>query len=276
MKKFVTFLFLLFSFQFSSGQNMNPDIVSEIRVETTDNISVLTAKVFNKSDIYQSLRFVFSITTFDEDYKPLNKSLEEFLNSEEANTKTLEDFLKERDSKQFAYKDSVEDFFSLDPFQSKDLYQASISTGIENQIIVLLLIYNEDGNLIDKNRVIFNQEGQTKKEEKVTEENIRNTAEIAGIVVDQTKTRMGRDFYDKFYFYYNYNNVKGDQVVTIDEIYTFRRTTKIMVIVLDETLMEFFARPNEEYLEQMAKYTVQRVYEYFQNRKKQKSYISQY
>ena len=274
MRKLVIFLFLIFSFHIAFSQNLNSDIVSEIKVENLGNVSLLTAKVLNKTDVYHNLKYVFSITSFDKNYKPLNESLEEFLSTQDASKKTLNDFLSSIEDNKYLSKDSAEDFFMLDPYQTKDLHKATIESGLDNRIIVLLLIYDEYNNLVGKSRIVFNND--EKEEEELSEEKIRDGLEITGIVLDQTKTKMGRDFYDKFYFYYDYNNVNGDQVVKIDEIFTFRRTTKIMVKVIDETIYEFFSRPNEEYIEQMAKLTVQRVYKYFENRKKQKSYISPY
>ena len=48
--------------------------------------------------------------------------------------------------------------FSLDPYQSKDLFKISLETAIENKIIVLLLIYDEDDNIVARSRVVFNED----------------------------------------------------------------------------------------------------------------------
>ncbi len=274
MKKFYTFLFALISSQFLLGQNINTKVVSELKAETTDNISAITVNAFNRTDFYFSLKYVLSVVVFDEDYRSSKISLEDFLKSNEISNKTLQDFINSNSSQNYS-KESWEGFFSLDPYQSKNLRQISLDTSIENKIIVLLLIYDEENVLLSSNRLVFNERKIAISEEDEVKRP-RDGLEITGIVVDETKTKIGKDFYDRFYFYYSFNNVKGDLVVKIDEMFTFRRTTKIIVKIEDEIIIEFFARPNEEYIEEMAKLTLQRVYKYFEIRKKEKSYISQY
>ena len=240
MKKLVT-LFIIFFFQYSFSQITNTKIVAELKVETTDNVSTLISKISNRTDVYYSLRYVFSIITYDD------------------NNNTS--------------KESIEDLFTLDPYESKDLYQTSIN--IEgDKIIVLLLIYDEDDKLVAKSRVVFNEKEVQRETQVLNKPN--DGLEISGIVVDETKTKMGRDFYDRFYFYYTYNDIKGNEVIKVDEMRTFRRSTKIIVSIGDEVITEFFARPNEEYIEEISKVTMQKVYKYFQKKEREKSYITRY
>ena len=96
------------------------------------------------------------------------------------------------------------------------------------------------------------------------------------MVVEETLTKNGKDFYDQFYYYYSYNDVKGDEVVIIDEMFTFRSRTKIIVKIGDEEIISFFGSSNDEYIDEMAKVSVQKVYQYFENKKKEKSYITRY
>lgn len=241
MGKLVAFFIILFFFQYSFSQITNTKIVAELKVETTDNVSTLISKTSNKTDVYYSLKYVFSIITYD------------------SNNKTS--------------KESIEDLFTLDPYQSRDLYQTSINIE-EEKVIILLLIYDEEDKMVAKSRVVFNEEEEEK--EPLILNKPKDGLEISGIVVDQTKTKMGRDFYDRFYFYYTYNEIKGNEVIKIDEMRTFRRSTKIIVSIGDEVLAEFFAKPNEEYIEEISKYAMQKVYKYFQKKEREKSYITQY
>jgi hypothetical protein len=275
MKNFFVVIIALVSLQISLGQSINSKIVSELNVQTADNVSIVTAKVFNKTDLYYNLKYVFSITTFDENYKPLNKSLEDFLKSKDATAKTLEDFLNSQEANKYVAKESIEDFFTLDPYQSKDLYRESVETGSTNKIIVLLLIYDEEDNIVAKNRIVFNENNVM--EETVTKEEIpEDGIELTGLVVEETLTKNGKDFYDQFYFLYSYNNVKGDEIVIIDEMFTFRTRTKINVKIGEQEIFSFFGSSNEEHIDEMAKISVQKVYQYFENKKKEKSYITRY
>ncbi len=60
------------------------------------------------------------------------------------------------------------------------------------------------------------------------------------MVVEETLTKNGKDFYDQFYHYYSYNKIKGDEIVIIDEMFTFRTRTKINVKIGDEEIFSFF------------------------------------
>lgn len=262
MKKLIIFLFAICFFQNVFSQTTNTNIVAEIKVETTDNISTLISNATNTTDVYFNLKYSFSVITFDLNYDPSKRTAEDFFNTD--------------NQKAYSSKESVDDLFTLNPYQSKQLYQTSINTGIENMIIVLLLIFDDNNKLIGKNRIVFNE---SKADSEVESEKINKPndgVEISGIVVEETKTKSGKDFYDSFYFYYSFNNIKGDEVVKIDEMRTFRNSTKIMITIGDETIFEFFARPNEEYIDQMSKISMQKVYKYFQKKQKDKSYITQY
>ena len=275
MKKFFILLLALNYFQFFFGQNTNTELVAELKVETTDRVSSVIAQAFNRTDFYLNLRYVFSVIKFDKNYKSSKVTLEEFLKSEDISKKTLEDFINTNDNSKYTTKESTEDFFSLDPYQAKDLFKISLETVEDNKIIVLLLIYDEDDNIIAKSRVIFNEDNREK--EVVKEESLpRDDIELTGLVVEETLTKNGKDFYDQFYYYYSYNDVKGDEVVIIDEMFTFRTRTKIIVKIGDEEIISFFGSSKDEYIDEMAKVSVQKVYQYFENKKKEKSYITRY
>ena len=275
MKKFRLLLLVLFSFQNSLAQITNTEMVAELKVETSDRVSSVIARALNRTDLYYNLRYVFSIIKFDKNYEASKLSLKDFLSTDDIGDKTLEDFIKSNDAAKYTTKESAEDFFSLDPYQSKDLFKISLETAIENKIIVLLLIYDEEDNIIGRSRVIFNEDLEEK--ETNTEEFLpRDNLELTGLVVEETLTKNGRDFYDQFYFYYSYNEVKGDEVVVIDEMFTFRTRTKIIVKIGDEEIISFFGSSNDEFNDEMAKVAVQKVYQYFENKKKEKSYITRY
>lgn len=242
MKNFLFLPFLLYFVHFSFGQITNTNIVADLNVETSSNVSALSAKVKNTTDLYYSLRYVFSVIIYDSDNN--------------------------------ISKQSKENLFALDPYQARTLYESTINNEANDKIIILFLVYDDEDKLVAKSRVVLNENesGNNKTEEK--KEN--SGFQISGIVVEDTKTKSGKDYYDKFYFLYNYLNLKGNEVVKINETFSFRRTTRIIVSVGDEIVHEFFAYPKEEYIEEMAKLSIQRVYKYFESKKKQKLYISQY
>ena len=199
MKNFLFLLFLLNFVHFSHGQITNTNIIAELNVETSRNVSALSAKIKNSTDLYHSLRYVFSVITYD------------------TNNNTS--------------KESKENLFALDPYQAKTLYEATINNESNNKIIILFLVYDDDNNLVAKSRAVINENGSGNNNGEAAEINENTGFEILGIVVEDTKTKSGKDFYDKFYFFYNYLNLKGNQVVKINEMFSFRRTTRIIVSV---------------------------------------------
>ena len=126
MKKLITLFVFQFFFLQSFSQITNTKVVGKLDVETTDNVSKIIAKSSNTTDVYFSLKFVFSVITYD------------------SNNNTS--------------KESNEDYFTLDPNQTKDLYQTSLSIENNSKIIILLLIYDEDDKLIAKDRIVFNDD----------------------------------------------------------------------------------------------------------------------
>lgn len=275
MKNTTLIFIAFFTFHFSIGQTSNTEIIAGLKVETTDRISTVIAQVFNRTEIYFNLRYVFSIVTFDKNYEASKVSLKDFLSTEDVGNKTLNDFINTNNASEYTTKETAEDFFSIDPYQTKDLFKISLETAIENKIIVLLLIYDDDDNILATSRVIFNDDNGVKKE--IVEEDLpKEDVELTGLVLEETLTKNGRDFYDKFYSYYSYNEIKGDEVVVIDEMFTFRTRTKIIVKIGDEEINSFFGSSNDEYIDDMARMSVQKVYRYFENKKKEKTYITQY
>ncbi|MBT8393852.1 MAG: hypothetical protein HKO81_05945 [Flavobacteriaceae bacterium] len=273
MKNLLLSIPVIICFQFASSQELNTRIVAELNVETVDKISFFTAKVSNKSDYYFNLKYNFSVLVLNENYASLKESLEEFLKSPNSEKKTLNDFLQEQEQKKYDSKGFKEEFFTLSPFETKDLYKVSVEVDTERKIIVLFLVLDNDNQIISKNRIVLNENENNKRENEVES---NNKFQILGLVVEDTKTKSGKDFYDRFFFHYNYSNIKGNQVVKVQEMFSFRRTTRLIISIGDNVIAEFFAYPNEEYIEEMAKQSVQRVYKYFENKKKEKLYISPY
>lgn len=97
-----------------------------------------------------------------------------------------------------------------------------------------------------------------------------------GIVTDDTKTKMGKDFYDLYYYYYNDNKINAKKIVTIGEELSFARNTKIIVSIDNEVIYEFLARPDEEFLKAAAQESVYATFLYLKNLEKQSKYFTQY
>ncbi|WP_019948364.1 CsgE family curli-type amyloid fiber assembly protein [Hymenobacter aerophilus] len=83
-------------------------------------------------------------------------------------------------------------------------------------------------------------------------EKVQRGFEIDGLVVDETISKLGRDFYSLFYTSFEAPAGSGDYVVTITEKPARGTSILITVAVNDIDLLEMPLQPNEEYIEAAA------------------------
>lgn len=115
----------------------------------------------------------------------------------------------------------------------------------------------EENRLITKDSVEIIYPS-SKRQQKVDERSLI----LSGIVVDETKTKLGSDFYSDFYSIYNQLPNKFNFIVSISEL-PYRGPTSIIQIKADQDLVyEFFTNPNEEYIEQQARHTIRVLAQY--------------
>ncbi|GAA4277612.1 CsgE family curli-type amyloid fiber assembly protein [Aquimarina mytili] len=235
---------ILFSliFQVSIAQFVNIDVAAKIKTETIDDAVSITSTATNTTEVYKSLNYVFTV----------------FRTDAQNNTS----------------KNNQEGRFTLEANESKELSKISLNIDSTDKVILLLLIY-EDDKIIAKDRIAFNEQIK-KKPQKNEEESSDDGLELKGIVVEETKTKPGRDFYDFFYNSYTLNQINGNKVVGVYETLSFGRTTIIQVKIEDNVLHKFLSKPDLEYLEQMSKISIRKVYKYFKDLKKQKKDIFRY
>ncbi len=99
---------------------------------------------------------------------------------------------------------------------------------------------------------------------------------MKGIVLDDTKTKIGKDFYDKYYYKYNDIGINANKIVTIGEEFSFGRNTKIMITVNNEIVYEFFSRPEDDFIEAVAQESIEATYYYLKELEQQSKYFTQY
>jgi hypothetical protein len=161
---------------------------------------------------------------------------------------------------------------TLEPINKVILSKTQINRGKDDQIIVLLLIYDENNVIIGKDRVVFGQE----EEPKVSVLKPNDGLEMIGIVSNETKTKLGNDFYDFFYYEFSKLKINSNKIIYVQEELTFGRTTKITVNIDGEIIEEFIARPEEDFLKYMSQTASSKVFKYFKNIEKQNKSIMQY
>ncbi|MBL0737030.1 hypothetical protein JI750_09060 [Flavobacterium sp. GN10] len=99
---------------------------------------------------------------------------------------------------------------------------------------------------------------------------------MVGIVTNDTKTKLGNDFYDMFYAQYSKLKIHTTKIVTVQEELSFARTTKISILVDSDVIEEFYSRPEEDFLKYMADSAASKLFKYFKDQEKQSKMITQY
>jgi len=89
--------------------------------------------------------------------------------------------------------------------------------------------------------------------------------EIAGIIIDATQTKIGKDFYDLFYQQFNQFEEVSKQSITISERALPQLGSQISVEVEDHLVFLQYIQPRYEMIEQMVEYAMQQTLLYIQN-----------
>lgn len=236
------FLFsILFCGQFSYSQVVYKEVKAKIEVEKIENILFIRGTAENLKSVYKSISY--KLTVFKKNKLNSNSS-----------------------------KNAQDGRVILDPQQKVILSKTQINESKDDQIIILLIIYDENNAIIGKDRIEIGIDDESK----VGETKPKDGLEMMGIVSNDTKTKLGNDFYELFYKEYTKLKLNSSKIVAIQEELTFGRTTKIMVLVDGEVINEFISRPDEDYLKYMAETISSDVFKYFKNIEKQNKLIMRY
>lgn len=237
----LAFILLFANMQTISSQTVYKEVKAKIEVEEIENILSITGTAENLKAVYKNISFKLSV---------FKKN-------------------KLNDNKSSNMQDGR---MTLEPINKVILSKTQINRGKDDQIIVLLLIYDEDNVIIGKDRIVFGQE----EEPKVSVLKPNDGLEMIGIVSNETKTKLGNDFYDFFYSEFSKLKINSNKIIYVQEELTFGRTTKIIVNIDGEIIEEFIARPEEDFLKYMSQTASSKVFKYFKNIEKQNKSIMQY
>lgn len=238
-------LFTLFFYASASYcQLSNKDVKAKILVEQVEGNVKITGTAENLTDIIQSLNYKLSV-------------------------------IKKNKNTNNQSNNAQEGLFTLEPSEKQNLSTTQVNVGKDDQVIILLLFYNEAKQLVGKDRVVVGEDGDEKK--KVAQETVPiDGIELVGIVTNDTKTKVGKDFYDLYYYEYRDKNINAKKIITVSEELSFARNTKIIISIDNVSIYEFLARPDEEFLYLVAQESVNATYAHLVNLERQSKYITQY
>ena len=230
-EKLVSFFFFLFSISFTNAQIMNTHIEAILEVkQIADNLHI-TAVAQSKTELTESISYKLSLIS--------------------TNLHTQNQSKNEQGGRQV-----------VEAFQRVSLSSTQINTSPEDRLIVLLLLYDTNEKLIGTARYVINENREeanikalvVKQLESETEKDKQTAVNInfKGIVVDETKTKAGRDFYQLYYSNYLANQIDSEHIITLTESITLGNNTKITIKTNQSTIFEFFVRTQYDYLKSMS------------------------
>lgn len=97
--------------------------------------------------------------------------------------------------------------------------------------------------------------------------------EIDGLVMDETITKVGRDFYEIYYSVWNAPKNAKNYTITIKEMILPGLATQVTVLVNETEVFKQRVQPRYDILEQMSKYAIQNTLRYLNNYEKMKSQL---
>ncbi|WP_224484875.1 curli production assembly/transport protein CsgE [Robertkochia aurantiaca] len=244
----------------SYAQVMNTEVEAEIDLQSKDRFIRIKGFATNKTDINRSLRYELSVIKTDS--ASGNRS-----------------------------KNQQQGRFVIGPQEKRSLSETTINAGQNDRTIIFLLLYEGD-RVIGQDRIVLNgfegedeleplvieREELTKQpsEQAVPKEKQNDGVTLRGVVVEDTKTKPGSDFYQMFYSSYLANNVNGERIIRVVEKLAMGRSTKIQIWAEQDLIFEFFVNPREEYLKQMSEQAIFRVRRYFQTLKARQNQQQKY
>lgn len=251
--KFLLVVFIIAPW-YASAQYYNEEVQATIAIEVVDDSFLkVVASAYNKTEVNKSLRYVLSVI----------KSTNEIGNKS---------------------SNKQEGRFVLEAGIKKNLSNTSINVEASDRTIILLLVYDEGDKIIGKDRKVLNglegEEDLVQKDAAAVNLDVKKSEEdgfiLRGMVIENTKTKAGGDFYDLFYSAYLSQNINGEKIVKINEKLAIANNTQIQIVVGDDVVMQFIMNPRSQYLSAMAEQAIYRVNLYFQRLRNQKNQIIRY
>ncbi|MDQ0065820.1 CsgE family curli-type amyloid fiber assembly protein [Chryseobacterium lathyri] len=136
--------------------------------------------------------------------------------------------------------------FSINPNDVKVLSEINVNLQQKDALKAFLYIKDEETQkLIAKDSLEINTDLFKKKTAKVEEDAV---FELKGLTIDETKTKIGKDFYDLFYLQYSQIPDKSSSAVTISELPLRGTSGQINIQIDDKVIYSFMTNPSEDYL----------------------------
>ncbi|MDH6252756.1 hypothetical protein M2347_002483 [Chryseobacterium sp. H1D6B] len=150
--------------------------------------------------------------------------------------------------------------FSISPNEVKNLSEINVNLEKKEALKAFLYIKDEETQkLVAKDSLELNQDLFKKKVSRVEEDAV---FELKGLAIDQTKSRIGKDFYDLFYIQYSQISDKSSTAVTISEIPVRGTSGQINIEIDDKIVYSFMTNSSDDYLKEQADNSLKYIKEF--------------
>ena len=190
-----------------------------------------------------------------------------------------------KDAKGNTSKTNQANRFFLKASEKLILSSTAINYNTEGKIIIVLVIYDQNDKPIGQDRLELPKGGKTTVKEMSLQESNQVSQDqakpddgiiLGGLVIENTITKAGRDFYRYFYSDYFNRGIKTQINISIDEVPGRGRTTMVSILVGDKLVWRFFSQPRKDFLKKMASIAMQRSIMQLQRLQKQKDEFVKY
>lgn len=143
--------------------------------------------------------------------------------------------------------------FSINPNEVKVLSEINVNLDKKDALKAFLYVKDEETQkLVAKDSLELNNDLFKKKVSKIEEDVI---FELKGLTIDETKSRVGKDFYDLFYIQYSQIPDKSNSAITISELPGRGTNGQINIEIDDKVVYSFMTNPSEDYLNEQVSTT---------------------
>ncbi|MDC6352451.1 CsgE family curli-type amyloid fiber assembly protein [Zeaxanthinibacter sp. PT1] len=253
IKQLASIIFMMLLCSVAHSQFYNKEVKAKILVEQNSEFYTFKATAENMTPSDYNLRYDFMV----------------FRKDEKGNTS----------------KSNQENRFYLKANEKLILSTTAINYNADGRIIIVLVIYDQDNNPIGQDRLDLAKGGRTPEKDMIPEE-VEPVSQdqakpndgfvLGGLVIENTITKAGRDFYRYFYSDYFNRGIKSQTNIAIDEVPGRGRTTMISVKVGDQLVWRFFSQPRKDFLKKMAGIAMQRSLRQLQRLAQQKEEFTRY
>lgn len=232
--KFSILLFLFIStFSFSQTKE-EPEVDAKIKCNENGNLLIINGMVKNNTE--SVLRLHYEITVFKK------SSSNNISNNKQTGRKLIR------------------------PNDASSVSKTMVNFNYGDELDVELKIYSNNKLLAIDKKHLKNEEKPSINDLSTKQQIYIDGVTAIGVVMDNTFSKLGRDFFDYFFSEYNLKFKNSPYDISIKEMPHLGRTTKIVVSFEGDTLLEFNSNPNQEYLEKYASYVIALIQREIQNR----------